>query len=260
MLKFAANLSFLYQELPFLDRFKAASDDGFKGVEYLFPYDWPQVDLIDLLQGNDLTQVLFNVRAGNWASGERGIASLAGRQPEFRENLSEAIDYANALKCEQIHIMAGICNEISTRQAQLETYIDNLRYAAEECRKNNINALIEPINIQDMPGYFLNSVTMATAIIKEINHPNLRLQFDMYHVQRTDGDICRQFLDAKQHISHIQIANPPHRYEPDNGEINYSYIFNLLEAEGYEGWAGCEYKPSAGTSGTLGWASKYLKR
>ena len=257
-LKFAANLSFLYQEVPFLERFEAAARDGFKGVEYLFPYEFQPEEIKKRLDDNGLTQVLFNLWAGDFDAGERGLASLTGREAEFQASLDQAIEYATALDCTRLHVMAGVRDTTIAEETQLAVYRNNLRKAATACAEGGITALIEPINIQDMPGYFLDSAGKAATLIEEINHPNLRLQFDMYHVQRTDGDIARQYKKFAPLIRHIQIANPPNRYEPDNGEINYLYIFDLLEAEGYNGWIGCEYKPSSGTRKTLGWAKKFL--
>jgi len=258
MLKFAANLSFLYQELPFLDRFAAAAKDGFKGVEYVSPYEWKAHDLKRRLDDNSLTQVLFNAFPGDWQSGERGIVSLPERKTEFRDTLDMAFDYAAALDCERLHIMAGLERKDLSFINQRHAYVENLAYAAEKCAAENITALIEPINGKDMPGYFLSSIAMAEEILAEISHPHLKLQFDIYHVQRTDGDIILQYKRAAPHVGHIQIANPPHRFEPDNGEINYPYIFKMLEGEKYDGWVGCEYKPSGVTSETLGWAHDYL--
>ncbi|MAZ01969.1 MAG: hydroxypyruvate isomerase [Sneathiella sp.] len=259
-LKFAANISFLYQDLPFLDRFAAAADDGFKGVEYLFPYDFDPAEIKDHLEQNNLEQVLFNVRAGDFAKGERGLASLTGREAEFQATVHQAIEYAEALGCTRLHVMAGIRDTTVTHDTQLAVYRHNLRIAAAAAEPSGITILIEPINSKDMPGYFLESVSMAATLIEEINHPSLRLQFDIYHVQKTDGDIIRQFTNFAPLIRHIQIANPPDRSEPDNGEINYPYIFDFLESEGYDGWIGCEYTPSSGTTETLGWAREYLGR
>ncbi len=259
-LKFAANLSFLYQEIPFLDRFEAAAQDGFKGVEYLFPYEFEPAEIKKRLDDNGLTQALFNLSAGVFEKGERGLASLTGREAEFQTSLDQAIEYANALGCSRLHVMAGLRDTTIAAETQLAVYRNNLRTAAAAFAESGITALIEPINIQDMPGYFLDSTGMAAKLIEEINHPNLRLQFDIYHVQRTDGDIVRQYKKFAPLIQHIQIANPPNRYEPDNGEINYPYIFDLLEAEGYKGWIGCEYKPSSTTRETLGWAQKFLNK
>lgn len=257
-LKFAANLSFLYQEIPFLDRFEAAARDGFKGVEYLFPYEFKPAEIKKRLDENGLAQALFNVAAGDFDNGERGLSSLTGREAEFQLSLDQAIEYAKQLGCTRLHVMAGLRDTTVTEDTQLSVYRNNLRKAAVACEKSGITALIEPINTQDMPGYFLDSASMAAALIEEINHPNLRLQFDIYHVQRTDGDIVRQYKKLAPIIQHIQIANPPGRSEPDNGEINYRYIFDLLEADKYDGWIGCEYKPSSSTRETLGWAQEYL--
>lgn len=257
-LKFAANLSFLYQEVPFLDRFDAAAQDGFSGVEYLFPYDFDPAEIKKRLDDNGLTQALFNLSAGNFEKGERGLASRTGRDAEFQASLDQAIEYANALGCTRLHVMAGLRDTTITENTQLAVYRNNLQKAAAACEQSGITALIEPINTQDMPGYFLDSASKAAELIEEIDHPNLRLQFDIYHVQRTDGDIVRQYKKFAPLIGHLQIANPPDRFEPDNGEINYPYIFDLLEADGYDGWIGCEYKPSSTTRETLGWAQKFL--
>jgi hydroxypyruvate isomerase len=257
-LKFAANLSFLYQELPFLERFEAAARDGFKGVEYLSPYEFDAREIKKRLDDNGLTQALFNLYAGDMEKGEKGLASLTGREEEFQASLGQAIEYANALGCTRLHVMAGLRDITMAEETQLAVYRNNLQKAATACAEYGITALIEPINTQDMPGYFLDSTAKAVALIEEINHPNLRLQFDIYHVQRMEGDIVRRFKEHFSFIHHIQIANPPNRFEPDNGEINYPYIFTLLESAGYEGWIGCEYKPSADTRETLGWAQNYL--
>ncbi|MCF8466121.1 MAG: hydroxypyruvate isomerase family protein [Sneathiella sp.] len=259
-LKFAANLSFLYSEIPFLDRFQAAAKDGFRGVEYLFPYDWEVKELKKRLDENGLTQVLFNLWPGDFATGERGIASLKGREADFRASLDQALAYAKALDCKRLHVMAGLRDEMMPYEAQMDIYRENLRLTAQECEKCGIAATIEPINSKDMPGYFLENVTMAARLIEEIGNPNLKLQFDIYHVQRTDGDICTQYRRVAPLVAHIQIANAPMRCEPNNGEINYPYIFDMLETEGYDGWIGCEYKPSTTTTATLGWAREYLSQ
>jgi 2-dehydrotetronate isomerase len=260
LLKFAANLSFLYQEIPFLDRFEAASKDGFKGVEYLFPYDWSGEELRQILRQFGLKQVLFNAAAGDWNMGERGLASLPGREQDFRDSVSLALSYTTALECSQIHFMAGLRDAKFTFDEQLETYQKNLSFAATECAKKDVVALIEPINNKDMPGYFLNNVSMAASVIEKTASPNLKIQFDIYHIQRTDGNICQQYLANANNIGHIQIANPPHRFEPDNGEIDYSYVFDFLQQQEYNGWIGCEYTPSTTASKSLGWAKDFLKR
>lgn len=256
--KFAANLSFLYQDLPFLDRFSAAAQDGFTGVEYLSPYEFPSSEIRRRLDDNGLTQVLFNLSAGDAAKGERGLASLPGREADFADSLERALEYAADLDCKRLHVMAGIRDKSIDRDRQYAVYRGNLEIAARAAQDAGITALIEPINDKDMPGYFLENCRMAATLIAEINNPHLQLQFDIYHVQRTDGDIINQYLKFAPIIRHIQIANPPHRFEPDNGEINYPYIFDFLDGEGYDGWIGCEYKPSAGTRETLGWARAFL--
>ncbi|WP_334130252.1 2-oxo-tetronate isomerase [Sneathiella sp.] len=257
-LKFAANLSFLYQDLPFLDRFAAAAEDGFKGVEFLFPYEFDAEDVRRELATHGLTPALFNFSAGDFAKGDRGLASLAGRRGEFRDSLAQGLAYARAIGAERMHLMAGLRDETVSRESQYATFRDNLRIAADMGAAAGVAILIEAINTVDMPGYFLDSLEMATALIEEINHPYLGLQFDVYHVQRMHGDITRHYRAAATHIRHMQIANPPHRHEPDNGEINYPFIFDFLEKESYSGWIGCEYIPSNGTRATLGWAKDYL--
>lgn len=203
---------------------------------------------------------LIQCRRRDWTAGERGLASLSGREQEFRDSISLALEYAATLQCSQIHIMAGLRDETVSHSAQLDIYHQNLAFAAHECAKREVVALIEPINATDMPGFFLESITMAASTLDVVNHPNLKIQFDMYHVQRTDGGICQQYLANADNIGHIQIANPPCRYEPGNGEINYPYIFEFLKSEGYSGWLGCEYKPSTTASQTLGWAKEFLVR
>lgn len=257
-LKLAANLSFLYQELPFLDRFAAAAEDGFTGVEFLFPYDVDPEDIRHALNQHGLTQVLFNFWPGDFSKGMRGYASLVSHDKEFRASLDQGLAYAATIGCGALHLMAGLRNPAIPHEQQYATYRQNLAAAAEMGQAADVCILIEPINALDMPGYFLKDCDMAAALIEEIDHPYLGLQFDIYHVQRTTGDIIRQFLKFAPLIRHIQIANPPNRHEPDNGEINYPYIFDFLESEGYDGWIGCEYRPSKGTRQTLEWAHKYL--
>ncbi len=259
-LKLAANLSFLYQELSFLDRFAAAADDGFTGVECLFPYAFDPEDIRRALDRQGLTQVLFNFWPGDLAKGERGYASLARHQREFRASLEQGFLYAAALDCDSLHLMAGLRDPAQPYEAQYATYRENLAFAARVGETKGIRILIEPINPIDMPGYFLNDFDMAATLIREIDHPNLGLQFDFYHAQRLTGDLVHQYRKLAPLVSHIQIANPPDRHEPGNGEINYPYIFGILEQAGYSGWIGCEYKPSRGTRETLGWARPYLSR
>ncbi|WP_025898459.1 2-oxo-tetronate isomerase [Sneathiella glossodoripedis] len=259
MINLAANLSFLYQNVPFLDRFKLAANDGFRYVEYLFPYDCRAQDIKAALTENQLTQALFNLPPGNWENGDRGLASLPHRQNEFTESVLLALEFAKVLDCKKLHVMSGIRQYESARQAQLECYINNLRNACQLASKADVTLLIEPINSKDMPHYFLDSFDLARNVINEVNEPNLKLQFDIYHCQRIMGDILVHLEDYLPLIGHIQIANPPHRTEPSLGELNYKPIFEFLD-KNYGGVIGCEYKPSTDQGTHLDWARPYLKK
>ncbi|WP_186760748.1 2-oxo-tetronate isomerase [Arthrobacter alpinus] len=254
MPKFAANLSMMFTEWPFLERFQAASDAGFGAVEYLFPYEHPAAEIAAQLKKHGLQQALFNVDAGDWAGGERGLASLAGRQQDFQDSIEQALAYAQVLACPKIHVMAGICE--ATAQAQ-SLYVQNLRYAADKAAAQNVEVLIEPINARDMPGYFLGSVEQAIDLLDRIDRPNARLQFDYYHAQITSGDVTVLMRDSIDRIGHIQIASVPERNEPDTGELNYPYVLAALDAAGYDGWVGCEYRPAGETGAGLGWLASY---
>lgn len=253
MPKFAANLSMMFQEVPFLDRFAAASASGFKGVEFLFPYEHAAKDIAQQLNLHSLQNVLFNMPPGDWEAGERGIAALPGREDEFREGVALAIRYAKALGTPQLHVMAGIPAENADRAACRATFVGNLQYAARECAAHGIGILIEPINQRDMPGYFLSLQDDAHAIRIAVGAPNLKVQMDFYHVQITEGDIAMRFRKHRAHVGHIQVAGVPDRHEPDAGEVNYPYLFALLDELGYDGWVGCEYRPARGTVAGLGW-------
>ena len=268
MPRFAANLSMLYNDVDFLDRFAAAAADGFKAVEFLFPYAFAAEDLAARLKANGLQQVLFNAPPGNWDAGERGIACLPGREDEFRLGLAQALAYAKALSCPRIHVMAGLLPAGNSRAEVQATYVDNLIYAATEAAKLDVNILIEPINQRDMPGFFLNRQDQAHALIAEIGQigiRNVKVQMDLYHAQIVEGDLAmkiRQYLPTGQ-VGHIQIAGVPERHEPDVGEINFPYLFELLDAQGFDGWIGCEYRPARGaaphaTSAGLGWLKPWL--
>ncbi|MGB8339269.1 MAG: 2-oxo-tetronate isomerase, partial [Burkholderiales bacterium] len=240
---FAANLSFLFNELPFLDRFAAASKAGFKAVEFLFPYEYPAEEIAARLQQNELQNVLFNMQPGDWAAGERGIATLPGREKEFAEGVAKAMAYAKVLACPRVHALAGIAPAGSDRTALRKIYISNLKYAATELAKNNLTLLIEPINQHDMPGYFLNTQAEAFAICQEVGAPNIKMQMDVYHMQMMGEDLAANIRRYLPHVAHMQIANVPGRHEPDCGEINYPQLFELLDELKYAGWIGCEYKP-----------------
>jgi hydroxypyruvate isomerase len=256
MPKFAANLSMLFTELPFPDRFKAAADAGFKGVEFLFPYEFEAATLANQLKDNDLTQVLFNMPPGNWDVGERGIACLPGRHDEFCAGVTAALEYARSLSCKQVHCMAGIVPPALDLKLARETYAANLRFAAEALATDDVQLLIEPINTQDMPGYFLNRTQQALDIISDVVLPNLRLQYDCYHMHIMEGDLIATIERNLGSIAHIQIADAPGRHEPGTGVIDYPAISKHLDQIGYQGWIGCEYRPMAGTLAGLGWMTK----
>ncbi|MGP3658295.1 2-oxo-tetronate isomerase [Burkholderia gladioli] len=258
MPRFAANLSMMYTEHPFLERFAAAARDGFRAVEYLFPYDFAADELKARLADAGLVQALFNAPPGDWAAGERGFASLPGREDEFRRAFDTALDYARVLGNDKLHVMAGLLPAGADRARHREVYLRNLAQAAEAARAAGILVVIEPINTRDMPGYFLNRQDDAQAICREVGAPNLRVQFDCYHCQIVEGDIAVKLKRDFAGIGHIQVAGVPERHEPDLGELNYPYLFELIDTLGYDGWIGCEYRPKAGTSEGLGWLRPYL--
>ena len=257
MIKLSANLSFLFNELPFEKRFNAASELGFKAVEFFFPYDYKIENIKHWLEEANVKLILFNSYPGLLEKGERGIASLVGRENEFKEKFDLAIKYAVQLACPFIHVMPGIDIKGSNIKKSRDVFIKNLSYAANICSKNNIIALIEPINNRDIPYYHLNYVDDAISIIKELNHPALKLQLDLYHAQIMSGNLTHIINNSIEYTKHIQIASPPYRYEPDKGEINYSFIFDRIEKLKYQGHIGCEYKPFANTKDSLKWAEKY---
>ncbi|KDB51021.1 hydroxypyruvate isomerase [Sphaerotilus natans subsp. natans DSM 6575] len=264
MPRFAANLSLLYNEHAFLDRFAAAAADGFEGVEYLFPYAFPAEEIAARLKAHGLQQVLFNAPPGDWEAGERGLACLPGREAEFRAGFVQALAYAQVLDCPRIHVMAGIAPAGVPRGALLEVYQSHLAWAAAQAAAEGRDVLIEPINPRDMPGYFLNHQDEAHRIVQAIGAPNLKVQFDLYHAQIVEGDLAmkiRQHLPTGR-VGHFQLAGVPMRHEPDLGELNYPYLFEVIDEVatqcGWQGWIGCEYRPARGavagaTSAGLGW-------
>ena len=277
MPRFAANLSLLYTELPFLDRFEAAARDGFEAVEYLFPYAFDLAELLARLKANGLQQVLFNAPPGGtdapgidaaWAAGARGTACVPGREAEFRTGVQLALRYADALDCPRIHCMAGLLSESAAgadqASAARSVYVSNLRWAATEAAKSGRTILIEPINPRDMPRFFLNRQDDAHAVVQEVGAPNLQVQMDLYHCQIVEGDVAmklRQYLPTGR-VGHLQIAGVPERHEPDVGELNCAYLFEVIDEVaaqcGWQGWVGCEYRPRmgaepGGTSRGLGW-------
>ena len=261
---FAANLSMLYNEHPFLDRFGAAAADGFDAVEYLFPYEHPAAELAARLKAHGLQQVLFNSPPGDWARGERGLACLPGREDEFRRGVARALEYARALGCRRVHLMAGLVPAGAERAALQATYVDNLAWAAAQSR--DVDFLIEPINTRDIPGFFLNRQDQAHGVVAEVGAPNLKVQMDLYHCQIVEGDLANKIerYVPTGAVGHIQIAGVPERHEPDVGEINHPYLFELIDRLGYPGWIGCEYRPRlttpGGTSAGLGWFQPYRNR
>jgi 2-dehydrotetronate isomerase len=274
MPKFAANLSMMYGELPFLDRFDAAAKDGFAAVEYLFPYAFAREEIASRLKANGLQQVLFNAPPGGtdgpsithaWdQAGDRGTAAVPGREAEFRAGVMLALDYAQALDCPRIHLMAGLLAPGRERADVQSTYVANLRWAAAEAAQCGRDVLIEPINTRDVPHFFLNRQDHAHATVAEVGAPNLKVQMDLYHCQIVEGDVAmkiRHYLPLGA-VGHFQVAGVPERHEPDTGEVNYAYLFGVIDevaqACGWDGWVGCEYKPKkggqpGGTSAGLGW-------
>ena len=265
MPKFAANLSMLYPEHDFLDRFEAAAQDGFKAVEYLFPYAFRAGDIAKRLQDYGLQQVLFNAPPGDWDAGERGLACLSGRGDAFRAGVRQALDYAGALHCPRIHVMAGLIPQGQSRESCFPTYISQLQWAAQEAAKQGVDVLVEPINTRDIPRFFLNRQDHAHEVIAAVGASNLKVQMDLYHCQIVEGDLAmklRQYLPTGQ-VGHLQIAGVPQRHEPDLGELNYPYLFSVMDELGFGGWVGCEYRPArglapGGTSAGLGWLKPWL--
>ncbi|MER7200693.1 hydroxypyruvate isomerase [Streptomyces sp. CB01635] len=259
MPRFAANLSTLYPEHDFPDRFAAAAADGFEAVEYLFPYAYEATDLRRRLDGHGLRQVLFNAPPGDWDAGERGIAALPGRETEVRDGVERALEYAAALDCPRVHMMAGLVPQSADPAPYRATYLSNLAYAAEQAATVGVDILIEPINGRDMPGYFLSRQADAHAVVQEVGAPNLKVQLDLYHCQIVEGDLTatlRRDLPTGR-VAHLQIAGVPDRHEPDAGELNLRHLMSVVDELGFDGWIGCEYFPKAGTSEGLGWRHKF---
>ncbi|SQG00817.1 putative isomerase [Paucimonas lemoignei] len=259
MPRFAANLSMLYPQHEFLDRFAAAAADGFEAVEYLFPYDFSAQEIKQRLSENGLVQALFNAPPGDWAAGERGIASLPGREDEFRSGIARALEYAAVLGNDRIHVMAGLLPSEDLRERHHAVYVQNLAYAAEQAAKAGITILIEPINTRDMPGFFLNRQDQAQVVCKEVGAANLKVQFDFYHCQIVEGDVVSKLRRDFAGVGHIQIAGVPDRHEPNLGELNYTWLFEEIDRLGYTGWIGCEYRPKGDTSEGLQWLRDWKK-
>ena len=269
MPQFAANLSLMYTEVPFLERFAAAARDGFRAVEFLFPYAYEPAQLSALLEAHGLQLVLFNAPPGGtdlasmaaaWDQQARGTAALPGHEDAFRAGVQTALRYAQALDCPRIHVMSGIVPPGVERESLKDLAVENLRWAAAEAARLGRDILIELINLRDMPRYFLNRQDHAHELLDAVQAPNLKVQMDLYHCQIVEGDVAtklRRYLPTGR-VAHIQIAGVPGRHEPDQGELNYPYLFETLDELGYTGWVGCEYRPAAGTSQGLGWRDRAL--
>jgi hydroxypyruvate isomerase len=260
MPRFAANLSMMYNEVPFLERFAAAAADGFEAVEFLFPYDYPPEVIAACLADNGLVQALFNLPPGDWAAGERGMACHPGREAQFVQSVQTALIYAIGCGCRKVHAMAGLLPAGVTPAQARATYVANLRAAARILAPHGITLLIEPINTRNMPGYFLNFQQQAHDVVSDVGQANLKVQMDFYHCQVMEGDLARRLHKHFAGVGHVQIAGVPDRHEPDSGEVAYGYLFDQLDTLGYTGWVGCEYIPAGATSAGLGWLRDYRRR
>ena len=258
MPKFAANLTMLFNEVDFLERFDAAAKAGFRGVEYLFPYAYDKNQLAEKLKTLKLIQVLHNLPAGDWTAGDRGNACQPARVGEFQDGVGKAIDYATALGCKQVNCLAGIAPKDAKPDPLRKTFVENLRFAAGKLKAAGVRLLIEPINTYDIPGFYLSHTEQALEIMDEVGSDNLFLQYDIYHMQRMEGELAASLKKHLSRIRHIQLADNPGRNEPGSGEINYSFLFKHIDQIGYDGWIGCEYKPATTTVAGLGWAAAYL--
>jgi len=260
MPKFCANLSYLFGEVEFPDRFERAAVAGFRAVEFHFPYAWDKNELAGRARRAGLEVVLFNLTAGDWAKGERGIACIPSRVSEFREGVGRAIEYAKALGCSRVNCLSGIAPARAGAETLRETFVSNLRYAAGEFEREGITLLIEPVNTRSMPGFYLRNSAQALALMDEARSANLKLQYDVFHMQIMEGDLAQTIEANIARIGHIQIADVPDRHEPGTGEINYAYLFERIDRIGYPGWIGCEYTPAGRTEDGLGWLRPYLDR
>jgi hydroxypyruvate isomerase len=258
MPRFAANLTMMFNEHPFLDRFEAAARAGFEAVEFLFPYAFPANEIRSRLAGNGLQLVLHNLPAGHWDAGERGIACHPDRVVEFHKGIARAIEYAHTLDVEQLNCLVGKTPTGLDRETIRRTMVANLRFAAGEFKRAGLKLLIEPINTHDIPGFFVSSTHEALGVLDDIDCDNVFLQYDIYHAQRMEGELAATLERHLPRIAHIQLADNPGRHEPGSGEINYGFLLRHIDRLGYTGWIGCEYKPAASTEAGLGWLTPYL--
>ena len=259
MPRLAANLTLMFTEAPFLDRFALAAEAGFRGVEFLFPYEHTPDAVARACDAAGVAVALFNLPPGDWAAGERGLACLPGREAEFADSIDRALVYAEALACPSLHVMAGVPPAEIERTEALERYVANLRLAADKAAYCGRTVVIEPLNDRDMPGYLLRTSSEAAQVIEAVGRPNLGLQFDLYHAQIMEGDLTTRIRRLAPVIRHVQIAGVPDRHEPDTGECDPHFLLAELDRTGYAGWVGCEYRPKAGTREGLGWARRYLE-
>ncbi|HAT3960619.1 hydroxypyruvate isomerase [Citrobacter freundii] len=257
MLRFSANLSMLFLEYSFLERFDKAAQSGFRGVEFMFPYDYDIDVLKEKLQTNQLEHTLHNLPAGDWAAGERGIACIPGREEEFRDGVAAAVRYAKGLGNKKINCLVGKTPAVFSAEQIQQTLVENLRYAANMLAKEDILLLIEPINHFDIPGFHLTGTQQALALIDSVGSNNIKIQYDIYHMQRMEGELTQTMTTWANKIGHLQIADNPRRGEPGTGEINYDFIFKFIDKSGYDGWVGCEYKPLTTTEAGLSWINQY---
>lgn len=263
MPRFAANLTFLFNEVPFLERFAEAAHAGFRAVEFAFPYEYRIAEVVAAQQEQRLEVVLINAPPGDYAAGDRGLASLPDREHEFAASIANALQYAQALRCTRLHVMAGIVPpgaDDAERERRMRTYVRNLRFACTDAAAQGVTILIEPINPRDFPGYLLNTQAQAHAIRTEVGARNLKVQMDLYHAQIVEGDLTEKLRRYAPHIGHVQIAGVPGRNEPDSGEVSYGYLFKVLDELHYDGWVGCEYRPAKGTTAGLTWLYRLLDR
>ena len=259
MPKFSANLSMLFTEVGFGDRFERAAKAGFKGVECQFPYELSKEDVAQKLDKYRLQMVLYNIPAGSWAAGERGLACLPGRESEFRAGVGKAIDYAKALKCSRLNCLAGLAPKDVPANKVRQTLISNLKFAADATQKAGITLVVEALNDKDVPGFYLTRTRDVLKLFEEVKHPNLFLQYDIYHMQIMEGNLAETVRKNVGRIGHIQLADVPGRHEPGTGEIDFPSLFKRIDEAGYTGWIGCEYKPAGVTEDGLGWVKPYLK-
>ncbi len=258
MPRFAANLSFMFQEYEFIDRLQASAKAGFKAVEYVSPYEYPKEQIAEELEKYGLAQALFNMPAGDWAGGERGIACLPDRIGEFQDGVGKVVEYAPALGCDRVNCLAGLAPDGTDADKMYETMVSNVKFAADKLGEVGVKVLIESINTVDMPGFFLYTTAQVLSVIEAAGSANVGYQYDIYHMQIMEGDLARTIKTNFDVIGHIQIADNPDRHEPGTGEINYSFLFKFLDDIGYDGWIGCEYAPAGKTEDGLGWMKPYL--